>query len=80
MNPLNAATVTLFEKATATAAPGAPDALPWASPGGGAPLQAVEGALFSAEVGQAWPVIGGMPYLLADGAITASHLGRLVGG
>jgi len=27
--------------------------------------------------GQAWPVIGGMPYLLADGAITASHLGRL---
>jgi SAM-dependent methyltransferase len=77
MNPLNAATVTLFEKAVHSAAP---EALPWASPGGRAPLQAVGGALFSAEEGQAWPVIGGMPYLLADGAITASHLGRLAGG
>jgi SAM-dependent methyltransferase len=77
INPLNPATVTLFEKATPTAAP---EALPWASPGGRAPLRPVGGALFSEPEGQAWPVIGGMPYLLADGAITASHLGRLAGG
>jgi uncharacterized protein YbaR (Trm112 family) len=71
MNPLNAATVTLFEKSNVTASPAA---LPWASPGGQSRLQFVQGSMFSEEEGHAWPLIDGIPYLLADGAITASHL------
>jgi SAM-dependent methyltransferase len=77
VNPLNAATVTLFEREAPQ--PVNPQAahLPYAPPGGGAPLSPVAGAWLGEENGHAWPAMGGIPYLLPDGAVVASHLGRL---